>query len=106
MIPQQMTFELLLNPSVREKDELRLSKQARAIYELLRRGPVRTSELATIGLQYNARINEVRHAVIKLGLMIDQQEGEGGENQYRLVELQQSVFWRKVKQKGEQWKWL
>lgn len=109
MAPHQMTLpelEMLLNPSVKGKDELRLSQQARRIYDLLQRGPVKTSQLAEIGLQYNARLSEVRHAIVGLGLMIDQcGEGESGENQYQLVELEQSTFWKKVKEKNEVWKW-
>lgn len=106
MITGQLTFELLLNPSVRDVDQLRLSRQAEKIYELLQRGPVKTSELAAIGLQYNARLNELRHALVKVGLMVDQQEGQGGENEYTIVELDRSTFWKRVKERDETWKWL
>jgi len=108
MIPHQMTIgelEILLNPSVKGKDELRLSRQAEKIYELLQRGPVKTSELAAVACQYNARVSEIRHAIVKMGLMVDEIDGEGGENQYQLTELQQSTFWKKVKAKNEEWKW-
>ena len=104
--PQQMTFEVLLNPSVKERDGLRLSRQARRIYALLQRGPVKTSELVAIACQYSARIFEIRKALAPLGLMIDEVTGEGGQNKYRIVELAQSTFWKKVEQKDEAWKWL
>lgn len=109
MTPHQMTLpelEILLNASVKSKDTLRLSQQAERIYGLLQRGPVKTSQLAEIGCQYQARLSEVRHALIKIGLMVDQYEGEGGQNEYRIVELAQSTFWKKVKEKNEVWKWL
>jgi len=107
MLAHQMTFaELLLNVSVKEKYALRLSRQAGKIYELLQRGPVKTSQLAAVGLQYNARLNEIRHALVKVGLMFDQQEGQDGENEYTIVELDRSGFWKRVKEKGEEWKWL
>ena len=102
---QMLLTEILLNPSVKEKDELRLSKQAVEIYNLLQLGPARTSELAAIGLQYNARINEIRHAICHQGLMIDEVEGEGGDNSYTIVNIEQSKFWKKVKEKREEWKW-
>lgn len=109
MTPYQMTLpelEILLNPSVKGKDELRLSRQAGKIYVLLQRGPVKTSQLAEIGLQYNARVNEIRHAIVKLGLMVDVVEGSGGENQYEIVGLDRSKFWQRVRDRGESWKWL
>lgn len=101
-----MTFEILLNPSVRDADQLRLSRQAERIYALLQSGPVRTSQLAALSLQYNARINEIRHALFKIGLMIDQRDGQGGENEYTIIELGRSTFWQRVKEKDEEWKWL
>lgn len=106
MAHRQMTIgELLLNPSVKSKDTLRLSRQAEKIYHLLQRGPVKTSELAAIGYQYGARVSEIRHSLVKIGLMVDEIEGSGGQNEYRIVELGRSAFWRKVRQKGEEWKW-
>lgn len=95
---------LLLNPSVEEKDELRLSRQAREIYGLLQLGSARTSELATIGLQYNARINEIRHAIMELGLTIDlTEEGEGGNNKYEIVEFEGSRYQTHLRKKGLIW---
>lgn len=105
VISQQMTFEILLNPSVKDRDQLRLSAQAGKILDLLERGPVKTSQLAEIGCQYQARLSEVRHALVKLGLMIDQRDGQGGENEYTIVELDRSTFWQRVKEKDEEWKW-
>ena len=106
MISQQLTFELLLNPSVRDADQLRLSRQAQRIYALLKSRPARTSQLAALSLQYNARLNELRHALAKVGLMIDQRDGQGGENEYTIVEIDRSTFWQRVKEKDEEWKWL
>lgn len=103
---QMMLCEIPLNPSVKEKDELRLSGQALEIYGLLGLGPVRTSEAAAIAKQYNARINEIRHALVRKGLMVDEIEGEGGENKYEIVDLETSTFWKKVKEKNEEWKWV
>ena len=103
---QLLLSEILLNPSVDVKDELRLSKQALELYSLLQLGPVRTLEAAAIACQYNARINEIRHAIAPLGLMVDEIEGSGGDNSYEIVELDRSTFWQKVKSKGEQWKWI
>jgi hypothetical protein len=102
---QMQLSEILLNPSIKEKDELRLSNQAKKIYDLLKLGPVTTSEAAAIAKQYNARINEIRHILAPLGLMIDELEGQGGENSYLIVELERSTFWKEKKEKGEEWKW-
>lgn len=106
MATQQLTFEVLANSSVKREDKLRLTRQASKIYRSLQQGPMRTSELAAIACQYCARINELRHAIIKVGLMIDETKGEGGENQYRIVPIEESTFWRKIINKGEEWKWL
>ena len=106
MIFRQMTFEVLLNPSVKDKDQCRLSRQSERILDLLERGPVKTSQLAAIACQYNARLSEVRHCILRLGLMVDQIDGEGGENEYTIVELDRSTFWQRVKEKDEEWKWL
>lgn len=105
MTVRQMTFEILLNPSVKGKDALRLSRQAERIYALLQRGPVKTSEMVAVALQYNARISEIRHALYKIGLMVDETECSGGEHEYHIVRLDQSTFWQRVKDKGETWKW-
>ncbi|MDD5501946.1 MAG: hypothetical protein PHH26_00595 [Candidatus Thermoplasmatota archaeon] len=109
----QLTFEMLLNPSVlNPEDEARLSAQALQIYRLFKiaermRQVLTTSDLAQIGRQYNARINEVRHALVKVGLMIDESRGKGGNNYYRVVPLEQSTFWsEKVVKKGLEYKWL
>lgn len=118
MTTKQLTFSTVLdsklapvlqippNRSVKLEDRLRLSRQAKAIYELLQAGPVKTSELAAIGLQYNARLSEVRHFLVKQGKFIDVIEGENGENMYEIVLLGRSTFWQKVKDKEEVWKWL
>lgn len=109
MISHQMTLselEILLNSSVEPQDVLRLSKQAMKIYELLQIGPVKTSDLALVSFQYNARVHEVRHALVKIGLMLDLKEGEGGQNQYEIVSIEQSSFWKKVRKRNEEWKWL
>ena len=103
---EQLLLEILLNPSVKDVDVERLSKQSIAIFNCFKRGPVKTSLAASIARQYNARINELRHALVKVGLMIDKQEGEGGENTYVIVPLDVSTFWQKVKRKGQEWKWL
>ena len=117
MTVKQLTFDITLSPertpelqiplnrSVELADKPRLSRQAKAIYELLQRGPARTSQLAALSFQYNARLNELRHALGKIGFMVDQKEGEGGQNQYEIVPLEVSSFWRKVKEKGQDWKW-
>lgn len=102
---QQLLFEIPLNPSVKEADELRLSKQAWQIYNLLQIGPVTTWELSSIACQYGARISEIRHALKPLGLMIDEIEGHNGGNIYKIVALKESIFWQKVKDKGEALKW-
>lgn len=103
---QQGTFEILLNPSVEEKDVLRLSNQAQKIYGLLLKGPVRTTQLVSVACQYCARLNELRHALVRVGMMVDEQKGKDGNNKYEIVSLDVSTFWRKVKQKSEEWKWV
>lgn len=93
--------EILLNPSVEEKDELRLSNQAKEIYDLLQLGPVTTSEAATIACQYNARINEIRQALMPLGLAVDETNGEGGNNKYEIVNFEGSKYKAHLRKTGK-----
>lgn len=118
MMQQQITFDIVLNRemcpeihipvnnSVDPQDKPRLSRQAQAIHKRLKQGPATTSELAGFGLQYNARISEIRHVIVKDELMIDESPGAGGENEYSIVPLSKSTFWKRIKEKGEAWKWL
>ena len=101
----QLTFEILLNPSVQDDDIKRLSRQCQMIYHKLCMGKIKTSQLARIAKLYNARLNEIRHMVVKHGKMIDCIKGQGGENTYVMVPLRKSSFWEKVVKKNEQWKW-
>ena len=94
-----MTFEILLNPSVPDEDVLRLSRQANKMYGLFRIRHrvglcVSTIDLERIGNQYQARLYEVRRALIPLGWCIDlARKGTGGVNYYKLVRLEESVFY-------------
>lgn len=102
---ERTLFEIPQNPSVKEKDGLRLSKQAWQIYNLLQIGPVTTWKIVSIACQYNARINEIRHALKPLDLMVDEIKGHNGGSIYKIVVLSESTFWQKVKDKGEALKW-
>jgi hypothetical protein len=101
----QLTFEILLNPSVEVEDERRLSRQAREMYLLFvaryRIGlVVSTSDLREIAAQYNARLYEVRRALVARGLCIDLvRKGMGGQNYYAIVALAESTFYKKHKDK-------
>jgi len=65
---------------------MRLSRQAIAIYDHLRTGPIWTDQLALIARQYNARINELRAWLQGYGLTIDLVEkGDGGNNKYKIT---------------------
>ena len=46
--------------SVGERESRRLGRQSRSILERLRRGPASNAELATIALNYRARISDLR----------------------------------------------
>jgi hypothetical protein len=100
-----MTFEILLNPSVPPEDELRLSKQAKRIYLLFtdaqRAGSlVSNRQLTQIGLQYAARLHEIRQALIAHNWCIDlARKDPNGVNWYGLVRLDQSQFYEKHRHK-------
>lgn len=102
----QLTFEILLNPSVKDEDIERLHKQAQEIYHRLENGILTTGDANGIACQYSARINEIRHALVKHGRMIDCVPGDGGNNFFKIVPLNVSTFWKYVIKKSEQWKWL
>jgi hypothetical protein len=102
----QLTFELLLNPSVRAEDENRLSRQARDILGLFRARAavglvVSTIDLAGIACQYNARLYEVRRYLVKHeGQCIDLvRKGEGGVNYYKIVPCELSTFYKAHKER-------
>ena len=96
----QLTFDILLNPSVRAEDEKRLSKQARKILTLLLERSalgltVDTSELNAIACQYNARIFEIRCYLAKYGDFVDKvgtDKHRPGVNHYQIVPFEDSTF--------------
>jgi len=100
---QQLSFEVLLNSSVPAEAELRLSQQVERMYGLFvhhhRFGvPVSNAELMQIGCQYNARLYELRRALIPCGWCIDLvRKTESGVNYYGLVRLEQSQFYAEHK---------
>jgi len=81
---QMYLHQLLLNPSVKAEDEVRLSKQAHKIYRMLLKGRVTTGELSQIACQYNARIWEIRKYLEPLGQTVKMTKGENGNNVYEL----------------------
>lgn len=100
---QMLLSEIPLNPSVEVEDELRLSRQCREMYSLFRVREkiglsVSTIDLDEIGDQYQARLFELRRALIKIGLCIDLiKKGKGGVNYYALVNVDESSFYAKRK---------
>jgi len=104
----QMTLDILLNPSVEEIDENRLLEHARRMFGLFKAMhkmalPVSTLDLMEFGkAQYNARLYELRRALIKQGWCIDKvRRGDNGVNYYELVPNEESTFYKKLKAKGE-----
>ena len=105
----QLTFkELLLNPSVEAEDEKRLLTQAQRILQLFRARQrvglaVSTLDMKEIGLQYNARLSEVRRFLVKAERMcIDRVYSRpGGVHYYRMLPCERSSFYREHKEKLE-----
>jgi len=101
----QLNFEILLNPSVPQADELRLSRQVEEMYRLFVEAqkagvPVANTELARIGLLYQSRLYELRRALIPLGWCIDLVgKTDGGVCFYQLVRVEESRFYAKHKDK-------
>jgi hypothetical protein len=105
-VPYQMMLdEVLLNPSTQKMDEQRLSRQCRSIFGLFcarrRMGMlVTTADLMAEAGQYNARINELRRAIIKIGWCIDLvKRNSDGNNGYELVPIENSEFYAKHRNK-------
>ena len=88
MPDRQTTFEILLNPSVDERDELRLSKQAMKIYELLTIRSVSNVEMSEIALKYTGRVSEIRQALERFGQTVKATRGEGGLWSYSIANLE------------------
>lgn len=111
MTKGQMTFEDLptayLNSSVEDVDENRLAGHVRRIFGLFKSRlfmgfPVSTLDLMEFGGgQYNARLWELRQALIPLGWCIDHipEKTDGGCHYYELKKLAESVFYKKRKDK-------
>lgn len=89
-----LTFEILVNSSVTEADELRLSRQVRAMYRLFAEGRlVSNIALAQIGRQYGARLWELRRALVRIGFCIDLiTKTRGGLCFYQMRQLSESRF--------------
>jgi len=96
--------EILLNPSVPADEELRLSVQALKIWGIFRRGlPVFTSQLSKVACQYNARLNEVRQALMKFDLTIDlTHKSRFGNNTYEIVRFQGSKYQKHLREIGKE----
>ncbi len=103
--------EAMLNPSVEPPDEERLAFNFRRLYGLFvsRQNlteiypealPVSTAELMEYAkAQYNARLKELRRALIELGWCIDCVGSKAGTHYYKLVPLGESTYYAKRKHK-------
>lgn len=108
MTPHQMTFEILLNPSVEEADEKRLLTHFWSVWNLFwSRCRIGIFVVSTIDLidygkgQYQARLSEVRRAMIPTGYCIDLvRRGKGRVNYYAIVPIETSTFYAKLKREG------
>jgi len=74
----------VFNPSVRDEDIERLTEQARAVYDRLRRGAVLNTELSRLAMQYNARIYEIREMLKPYGLTVNRESLGDGINRYKI----------------------
>jgi hypothetical protein len=107
-IQKDLEGAALLNPSVPEEEELRLTKQVLKMYRLfcgrLHTGcKVSTIDLIEIGCQYSARLLELRQALIPLGWCIDMvKSGDKGVNHFSLVKLEDSTYYKKWLKKHQQ----
>ena len=92
--------ELLFNSSVSEAEEKCLWAHLYAIYALFKFHckislPVTTKLLMEAGKgQYQARLKEFRHALIKKGYCVDRIGGEGGVHTYEVVRLEVSTYFK------------
>ena len=108
--------EILLNPSVPNEEEMRLSRQAHKMYRLflgrLQTGClVSTIDMFECGSQYSARLFEIRQRLIELGWCIDMvthtPSGRkvlktAGINYYSIVPLADSEYYKKWQEKHRQ----
>jgi len=105
---QQLSFEILLNSTVLAEDEIRLTKQAWQIFRLFysngRVNPavVTTGRLRAMAGQYNARLSEIRRALIPLGWCIDEFHAVGGNNIYKMAPVETSRYCRDRPEKVEE----
>jgi hypothetical protein len=101
----QLSFEILVNPSVPTEDELRLSRQAHRLYRLFlsayRTGLfVSNLQMAEVGLLYQSRLYELRRALIPCGWCVDLvKKGDKGLCFYQLVRLEKSTFFAQHKER-------
>lgn len=106
---QMMLDEAPLNPSVEEEDELRLLKHCQSLWNLFwSRLQIGIIVVSTIDLeeygkaQYQARLYEVRRAMIPRGYCVDLvRRGRGGVNYYAIVPIENSTFYAKLKKEGK-----
>jgi len=98
----QLTFEVLLNPSVPQDRQLELEGQVQQIYALFIRAwktgtKVCNLDMRDIAPQYQARLYEIRRALVPHGYCIDLTERQGGLCWYEIVRLDESTFYAKKK---------
>lgn len=88
---QMMLTEILLNPSVPPDMEEVLTGQVWDVYRLfLNRKCVCHKRIAKIAAQYNARISEIRAALIPEGWIIGPPGKRGKLNFYKLIRLEEA----------------
>jgi len=90
-------FEGMLNPSVLQEDELRLSRHCRMMFKRLCRGPATNIELTELTHSANptARRTDLRQEVQKFGWDLKRIENlGGGVNRYALITPDGKV-WKK-----------
>jgi len=89
---QQLKGGPVPNPSVPKGKIGRVKPQAAEILNKLRNNPLSTKELVSIAPQYNARINEIRYWLAKIGETVDCFVDDDGNNYYRIVPLHGSKY--------------
>lgn len=112
---EQLTRDILLNPSVHELDEERLERHVRSMYLLFWARHVSGILVSTLDLQeygkaqYNARLSELRQALMPFGQCIDKvpreerpEAAQKGIHYYKLVPLSESTYYKEWLRKQDQ----
>lgn len=93
MADQMLIDDIPVNYKVPPEDRLRLHRQARQIYEMLKKASAQNCfisnlQMSRVALKYTSRVSEIRVALEKIGQTVKCIKGKKGLCYYAIVDIE------------------